>query len=297
MRILLIGATGYIGSAVAARLRESGHQVAGTARSESAAASLKNAGITPIPADATDAATLREAVTRDVDAVVMFAPDSPAAIAATETVLTALRGTDRTLISTSGVWVLGDTGEDTADESTPRKPITKVAWRPTVEDSVLAAAQDRVRGIVIRPGIVYGGSNGLPGMLVKWARAAGFGRYVGTPAAQWPTVHRADLASFYMAALEHAEPGTMLHAVDNPGVPVSAIAAAADVVAGGTGRAESWPVAEAAIEIGSPLAEALALHQRISGERSATQLGWRPHERDVITELLASAARPGSVTE
>ena len=44
MRTLIIGANGYIGSAVARRLRECGHEVAGLARNEERAGKLAAAG-------------------------------------------------------------------------------------------------------------------------------------------------------------------------------------------------------------------------------------------------------------
>ena len=48
MRIFLTGATGYIGSAVAERLRTAGHQLTALARSDASAAKLDAAGIQPV---------------------------------------------------------------------------------------------------------------------------------------------------------------------------------------------------------------------------------------------------------
>jgi uncharacterized protein YbjT (DUF2867 family) len=54
MRVFLTGATGYIGSAVAERLRAAGHQVSGLARSAASERKLREAGITPVPGDFAD---------------------------------------------------------------------------------------------------------------------------------------------------------------------------------------------------------------------------------------------------
>src|SRR3989475_11772797 len=62
-------------------------------------------------------------------------------------------------IFTSGVWVHGDAGDRMVDETTPLNPIKLVAWRPAHEQLVLQASG--MRGLVIRPGCVYGGPGGL----------------------------------------------------------------------------------------------------------------------------------------
>jgi hypothetical protein len=54
MRVFLTGATGYIGNAVAERLRSAGHQLSALARSDAAAARLSAAGIEPIRGDFAD---------------------------------------------------------------------------------------------------------------------------------------------------------------------------------------------------------------------------------------------------
>jgi NAD(P)-dependent dehydrogenase (short-subunit alcohol dehydrogenase family) len=48
MKILVTGATGYIGGAAARDLRAAGHKVSGLARSEASAAKLTQVGLSPI---------------------------------------------------------------------------------------------------------------------------------------------------------------------------------------------------------------------------------------------------------
>lgn len=78
-------------------------------------------------------------------------------------------------------------------------------------------------------------------MLVDWARHAGTGRYVGDPTVRWSLVHVDDFADLVMLAVELGEPGTVLHGVAGPAVPVTALAAAADVAAGGTAASRCFP--------------------------------------------------------
>ncbi|MEV7279504.1 NAD-dependent epimerase/dehydratase family protein [Streptomyces sp. NPDC093111] len=284
MRVLVLGATDYIGSAVVERLTHAGHEVIRLAKDAGRVAPDTAARI----GDLADPAALRAAVTDEIDAVLhIAAPTGDEAVdaAAVHGLLERLRGTGRAFVYTSGVWVLGATGDTPADEDTPTEPIGIVGYRPRIERQVLDAAADDVRSVVIRPGIVYGNGGGIPGLMTDWAREHGIGRYVGPVDTRWPMVHVDDLASLYLLALTRAEEGTLLHGVAHACVAVAALAAAADRSAGGTGRAEPWDREPAAEVLGAPFAEALALDQVVSGRRAVDELGWRPTRPNPLTEL------------
>jgi nucleoside-diphosphate-sugar epimerase len=205
-------------------------------------------------------------------------------LAAVIAMLEALKGTGKVFIYTSGVWVLGNTGDTIADESTPVNPVAKAAWRPGVEQAVLSTAKDGVRAVVIRPAVVYGRGGGIPGELVQFAKQAGAARYVGDGANRWPFVHVEDLADLYVRAAQHAKAGTLLYACDGPSVRLREVAEAASFAAGAAGRVLAWPIEEARGTLGG-YADALALDQQVSGERAKTTLGWTPHGLPVLDEL------------
>ncbi|MFI2740358.1 NAD-dependent epimerase/dehydratase family protein [Streptomyces sp. NPDC018711] len=284
MNVLVLGSTGYIGSAVVRRLLADGHQVVHF---------VKDAGrlgpdVASRVGDLTDPASLRAAVTDDIDAVLNLATptgDETVDAAAVDALTERLRGTGRAFVYTSGVWVLGATGDTAVGEDAATDAIAIVGYRPRIEQRVLASAAEDVRPVVLRPGIVYGHGGGIPGLMTGWAKEHGIGRYVGSPAIRWPMVHVDDLAELFVLALTKAEAGTVLHGVAHEAVPVAALAAAADVAAGGTGRAEPWPLEQAAEAVGAPFAEALALNQVVSGRRAVADLGWRPVRPYVLTEL------------
>jgi len=285
MQTLLTGATGYIGRAVAERLRAAGHELTGLARSDAAAARLTEAGVRPVRGDFADPASVASAA-RAADGVISLATTYDPAIdgPAVDAILDALAGSDKPLIYTSGIWVNGDTGGAVVDETTPPDPVALVAWRQAVEDRVLQAVARRVRTVVIRPAIVYGRGAGIPAGFVESARKEGAARYVGTGENRWPFVHVDDLADLYLLALERAPGGTLLLAVAGPSHAIRDVAAAASRGAGAGGRTVGTPLEEARRTMGA-FADALVLDQQASGRRARELLGWRPHRPDVLEDI------------
>ena len=287
MRALVLGATGYIGSVVAERLQAAGHDVVAMVRPDGDG--VEAAPDVPVVAgDLTDPESLTAAVTDDIDAVVHVATptgDEATDLAAISALLAPLRSTGRALIYTSGVWVLGATAGRVAEETTPANAIPLVAYRPRIEAAVLDAAGDGVRSVVLRPGIAHGRGAGIPSMLVGWAQEHGEGTYVGEPDVRWPMVHVDDLADLFVAALERARPGAVLHGVAEIGVPAAALAEAAAASAGVGGRVTGRSVQEMAATIGAPFAEALALDQVVSSERTREAVGWSPTRSDAVTDI------------
>jgi nucleoside-diphosphate-sugar epimerase len=80
MRIFLAGATGVVGRRLSLLLRETGHEVTGTTRSQDKAAMLRGLGIAPVVVDMFDAGALTEAVaTARPDVVIHQVTDLPSA--------------------------------------------------------------------------------------------------------------------------------------------------------------------------------------------------------------------------
>ena len=115
MKILVTGATGFIGAAVARRLSQQGHEVLALSRSDTAAAKLRAAGLTPVAGDFSSPASLA-APAAQVDAIVSTAsigqvegtPDSFAKDRDAVAVMTkALGDSGKPLIFTSGSAIFG----------------------------------------------------------------------------------------------------------------------------------------------------------------------------------------------
>jgi nucleoside-diphosphate-sugar epimerase len=293
MRVFLTGATGYVGSAVAGALARDGHTVLALARSDAAAARLEAEGYRVHRGDLADPASLA-AGARGADAVIHAGATGGAAMAETdraavEAMLGALEGSGNPFVYTSGTWVHGSTGGRVADEDAPFDPAAPlVAWRPAVERRVREA--DGVRGVVVRPTVVFGRGGGTPATLARAARDRGVVRYVGDGVQRWSAVHVDDLADLYLRALG-AEAGSVFVAAHGAAHTAREVAEAAAAPWGA--RVEPWPLEEARARLG-PFADALALDQQFSGERARAVLGWDPRRPSLMEELRDGSYRAGS---
>lgn len=282
MRVFMTGASGYIGSAVARELVRAGHEVTGMHHSPESAARVRAAGATPIQGDLVDPATYAE-VASEYDVLIHLAFDGEEGMAgdraAVDTLIEAARSHmvhDAHLVYTSGCWVLGDTGDEPADEDADvDHPAAVVNWRPAHEERVLGMTGEGsgLTPTVIRPGMVYGGVGGLVTTMFASAAEEGAARYVGDGENRWSLVHRNDLATLYRLIVEERADG-IFHAVDGAPVRVRDIARAASEAAGAGGETREVPLEEARAELGS-MADALVLDQALVTRR-AEEIGWKP---------------------
>jgi len=310
MKVFMTGATGYIGSVVAEKFQEAGHQVVGLARSDASAEALGAHGIEVVRGDLSDTRVLTDAA-RAADGVIHTAfsfegGDFFSGIAAEEAAVRALiagaAGTDKPLIMTSGTGMLGDTGERIFDEDTPvtlpteqaaaENPAMKaVRGRLQTEALVLGAAG--VHGIVLRPPSIYGRSDGSS--LLAWLKAAapplGAVPYAaGTAGHLWSFVHVDDLADLYVLALE-ADRGELFHAGAESGVRTKALAEAMSIALGLGGKTVELDISELGQALGAPpRAGYWAMNSQSSGEKARRLLGWKPQHVDLLTEITQRPA-------
>jgi nucleoside-diphosphate-sugar epimerase len=289
MRIFLTGATGFIGQAVVRELVTAGHEVTGLVRNEEKAAVLAGLGARGVVGDIKDPGSYREIAT-DQDALVHTAFEYSAETVDADRkaigtlIAAAVGGKVQVLVYTSGIWVLGTTGDTPAfEDATTEHPSALVAWRPPHEKMVIAAANDHLATAVIRPGMVYGGSGSLIASYFDSAEKYGASQYLGNGRNRIPMIHLEDLARFYRAVVEHRGRG-IFHAVDGNAVQLADVARAASEAAGKGGETQSIPLDEARPKMG-PIVDALILDQVIESGRNV-EIGWQPRHES----FLASAA-------
>jgi nucleoside-diphosphate-sugar epimerase len=287
MDVFVTGASGYVGGTAARALRRAGHRVYGLARTEAKAGALEAQEITPVLGDLADPTTYVSVASRC--AVLIHAAFDgkargiPKDRAAVEGLLEAARRgpQTKTFIYTSGVWVHGDTRGALVDETSPLDPLPLVTWRPPHESLILSS--DAVRGIVLRPGCVYGGTGGMPG---SWFASATDGvppELVGDGANRWALVHIDDLGEGYRLAAESGLSREVFCLVERSHETVREMAAAAARAAGLSGEVRTLPLIDARKTMG-PFADALAADQRIDGGKAERVLGWRPRHRGFVDE-------------
>lgn len=296
MRVLLFGAGGFVGSAIARALKAQNHTVAALARSDESAARLKAEGIEPVPGDLADLAGLAAAA-RDADGVafaasIPFDQEWPVASA----ILTALEGTNKPFVQTTGTAVLshetpnGEWREETYTEDDAFTPPDWIATRVTTENNIRAFAERGVRAMIVRPPLIWGhgGSKQIPAIFDS-VKKTGAACYIGAGLNLYTHVHVDDLADVYVRALEKGQAGALYQAVAgeaNWRSIAEAVAAVMDV------PARSVTIEEAK-EIWGPFIGPLffGVSSRSRSPRTRKELGWTPKHLDVLTDVREGSYR------
>ena len=183
MRVLVTGATGYVGTAVIDELVGSGHTVLGVARSDAGAQALAARGVQVHRGDLTEPQSLADAA-RACDGVIhtafihdfsRFVESAEIDRVAVTAMLDALEGSDKPFVISSGllmvrpgeVLVETDAGADFG--------------RGATENMVIAAAERGVRTAVIRlaPTVHSKDDRGFTPRLIDAARQSGVAAYIG----------------------------------------------------------------------------------------------------------------------
>jgi nucleoside-diphosphate-sugar epimerase len=289
LRVLVLGGTGVIGTAVLRALVARGHDVVGLARSEASAAKLKQSGAAPVAGDIAAPGRWVAALPQ-LDAVIHMACDFASDMEAVDrrlldVLLPAVAAQPRRVrfIYTGGCWLFGETGDEAATEASPFRPLPAFAWMVPHLARVLAAPG--IDGVVIHPAMVYTGAGGVFGRFAREAVAGGAIRVVGSEAVRWPLVHSDDLAALYALALEQARSGESYIGAAVDGLAVGEIARAFAKRFGTAPHAPQIISADAtAAELGE-WARGRALDQRLSGDKARSKLGWRPNHLDPLREI------------
>ena len=287
MRVFITGATGFIGSALVPELIAAGHRVLGLSRSDEGAAALTAFGAEVHRGSLEDLDSLKTGAAAS-DGVIhlafnhdfsKWAENCELDRRAIEALGSALAGSDRPLIVTSGTAAARTPGRLTTEEDGPDSPIPRVA-------SELAAAAMAAKGtrvLVMRlPQVHDPLKQGLITPLIAIAREKSVSAYVGDGLNRWPAAHVLDVARLYRLALEKGVAGARYNAVAEEGVPLREIAQS-------IGRGLKLPVVskspEEAAEHFGWLGMLVGADVPASSALTQERLGWHPSGPGMISDL------------
>jgi uncharacterized protein (TIGR01777 family) len=217
MRILIAGATGFIGRALVPRLQRDGHAVVAWVRSETRALALLGADVDIVSMSAGHDALV--AALSHCDAVVnitgetllarRWTPERRAALRAsrvdiTEQLVSAIEAASprpRALVSGSAVGFYGDRGDEVLDEtSSPRDDFLSELCRDWEAAAERATALG-VRVVRLRTGVVLGRAGGALSQMLPPFKA-GVGGPVGSGRQYFPWIHLYDLVNLIAAVIQ-----------------------------------------------------------------------------------------------
>lgn len=250
MQVLVTGATGYIGGAVAEALGAAGHGVIATARTPEKVRLLEKQGYRACLAGLENPGALARAA-QEADGVIHTALAWGESVGAVDRKRRREHaGGPRGFRQAVRLYqrLLGD-GQDTRPRRRRVRPARSSSrgGLAAVGRVVQDAGAKKVRGVLIRPAMLYGRGGGILAEFVRSARERGLVRFVGTGENHWTFVfvHVDDLADLYVRALEKAPAGDVFLAAEGPAYTVREVVETAGRAGGAGARAEPWPVEEA----------------------------------------------------
>lgn len=282
MKVLLTGATGYIGTSVLERLLSAGHTVTALVRDAAKAQAVEAAGASALIGDVADSTVVSTAAAA-ADGVIHTASTPEGDAAFIDAVLGALEGTGKPFVHTGGIWSYGSSDDITEESPLARPALT--AWRGAGEARVLGASG--IRGMVVAPATVYGRGGGLIRLLAD--ATDGGVLLIGDGSQHWTTVDVDDLAALYVLALEGGRGGQAYIGASGQNPTILELG---EAIASGYGvadgvRAES--VEETRARLGEAFADALLLDEQATGAKARAELGWVPSARPLVEQLAAGS--------
>jgi len=292
MKIFLTGASGYVGSVVAEKLKGRGYKVSALVRNEISEAKLRGKNIEAVRGELHDFDVLKSAA-REVDAVIHTAfshdfDDYDDAVKLDRQVIKtfgeALADSNKPLIVTSSSAILGDTRTGEADEDYPFGETSSRKFRGEAERDTIQLSSKGIRSIVLRlPLFVYGraGSSFVP-FVINQAKKENSANYIGSGEQRVSAVHVEDAADLYLLALETS---TAKHLYNVSAETVSmkemneSVARLLDI------KAKSISAEKAREQFGK-MFEFLSVNNQLSAEKAKGDLKWSPADyRSILDEI------------
>lgn len=286
----MIGATGYIGLAVAEAARRDGFTVFGQTRNHSKATLLAAHELIPIVCDPTEASALLPTVQKCefvIDCTSNY--DTPAAIP--NACLEAMRracsssgssNNKKHFLYTSGALVHGNRPGEVVTEDVLDHQSEALAWRIDMETALFDARKTDVDCTVLRPGFVYGKQGGFFAKML-FAKPPPEGealKVAGDPLKRWSWVHVDDCADGYVRVMHRrSQAAGRVYDLSEPfGPTYEELKVAAANLMGFEGKKVEYVAPEGF--------EALMnLTTVVNSKRARDELGWSPRHTGIMAQL------------
>ena len=284
MRVLVTGASGFIGGVTCAELLARGHQVDALVRR----ADANPPGTTALVADLTSDRLAGALEGRSVDAVIHLAAEiatqrDEAKIQAvnvdgTRRLLEACRalagdGAGAPRVVFASTVVTGEAHGALLDERSTLN--VETPYGRSKQEGERLVLGSGLPACVVRPSHVYGAGGWFASEIVARLRQPGRFAVVGRGANLWDVVRAEDVAGALVDVAERGAPGEIYHVVDDE--PISCydfIALAASAL--GRGRPRRVPVPLARLVAGRHAVAAVTRSARSSNAKLKRELGWSP---------------------
>lgn len=220
MKIIVTGATGFLGRRLVANLVAQGHEVLALARSSASADAVREAGAQPVRGDLDDPASLElpaaDALLHAAAHFRLAGPRNPyfrTNVEGTKALLAAAKtaGIGRFVHVSAGAVVMDDRGSPISgvDESAPTFPNSfsnYIASKARGEAAVLAANAPEFVTIALRPPGIWGAGDAFCAALPKMVKHRQFA-FIGGGDYDYVTCHVDNVAEAAVCALSHGVGG------------------------------------------------------------------------------------------
>jgi nucleoside-diphosphate-sugar epimerase len=299
MRVLVTGASGFVGHAACRELLARGHEVRALVRR----AGSQPEGTTAVAGDLTDAAAPGAAVREAApEGVVHLAAEIATQRDAERVREVNVEGMRRLLdacaaagapkVVFASTVVTGEADGALLTEDEPLPVHTPYGHSKQAGEALLLASG--LPGVIVRPGHIYGPGGWYEHELARLRQPGRFA-VIGRGDNLWDVVHVDDVARALVDALERAPAGEIYHAADDEPITYYDFTALG-AQALGVGRPRRIPAWVARLAAGSNAVTAVVRSARTSNAKLKRELGWAPRypsaREGVPATVAALAAAP-----